>query len=584
MKQREMRKSIINLKIILVAGAMLFAPLACTDLDEEVFTSITQDEFLSTSEEFIAALGAAYGPLTNWASNQAPFSLAEVSTDEFMVGAKGPDWFDGGHWIRMHQQQWEPGDPVITDSWPEIFQGISAANRLLFQFENSDSEEAAGFINELRGLRAMYYYYLMDFYGNVPIVDSFEDETASNNADFQAGRVEAYNFIESELNAVVAGFADSRSSTPYGRIHYWVARALQAKLYINASIYKTGMPNMDETADLEAGLAAVTEIIDEGPYVLEDDYFANFEVANENSGEIIFNIVYDNVFAQGNNLAVMSLTDVVAQQRFGLGTSWNGFSTLTEFYDSYINPDVNPGPTGPGVNLNGEPVTEGITQDVRNANFIVGPQFNSDGDCIEDNPFVDPEFDRQFRGGVDGPEPPDGEGFPCVVYTPVHNELGPNGCRQCGARLGKFEFAIVTDQHQSFDYPLLRLADMILLRAEYLGRLNGYNYNTPEALALVNQIRTRAGVDPYTTLDEDLLLQERGREMWAESTRRQDLIRFPGTNGGLTRFNDWWLFKNDLTNENPDTSPTDPIRNVYPIPLAQIEANDALTQNPGYGN
>jgi hypothetical protein len=80
-------------------------------------------------------------------------------------------------------------------------------------------------------------------------------------------------------------------------------------------------------------------------------------------------------------------------------------------------------------------------------------------------------------------------------------------------------------------------------------------------------------VDDYTApLTADELIDERGREMFWEVTRRQDLIRFDGVNGGATRYNDPWNFK-DVSDEN---------KNVFPIPRDQIEANPNLNQNPGY--
>jgi len=100
-----MKNIFMYVKLLLAGVFFTVLTSACTDLEEEVFTQLTQEEFLSTPEEFTAALGAAYGPFTNWASNEAPFSMQEVSSDEFMVATKGPDWFDGGHWQRLHQNQ-----------------------------------------------------------------------------------------------------------------------------------------------------------------------------------------------------------------------------------------------------------------------------------------------------------------------------------------------------------------------------------------------------------------------------------------------------------------------------------------------
>jgi hypothetical protein len=104
------------------------------------------------------------------------------------------------------------------------------------------------------------------------------------------------------------------------------------------------------------------------------------------------------------------------------------------------------------------------------------------------------------------------------------------------------------------------------MRAEAVARKSG-NWNDPYTLAIVNQIREVHGkVAPFDMLDEDKFLAERGREMFAEAHRRQDLIRFG-------RYNNAWRFH-----------PADPSPhvNIFPIPENQINANQKLKQNPGY--
>ncbi len=102
------------------------------------------------------------------------------------------------------------------------------------------------------------------------------------------------------------------------------------------------------------------------------------------------------------------------------------------------------------------------------------------------------------------------------------------------------------------------------MKAEALANKNGYGDAT--ALALTNQIRTRAGVPIFGALTADLLLAERGREMAFEGWRRSDLIRFG-------KFNVAWQF-HDV---DADTHV-----NLLPIPYAQKNSNPNLTQNPGY--
>jgi hypothetical protein len=213
-------------------------------------------------------------------------------------------------------------------------------------------------------------------------------------------------------------------------------------------------------------------------------------------------------------------------------------------------PAQNPGPQGSvvGTDVNGTPVTG--TRDRRLSNFIVGPQFNSDG--------VTPLLD----GAAD---PADPNGAP-ITFTPYINELQPGAWRQSGARIGKYEFYRGMTGQLSNDWVIFRYADILLTKAEALARKNA-NWNEPTALALVNQIRTtHGGVDPFVTMDATKFMAERGREMFFETTRRQDMIRF-GTYNGAFRFH-----------------PADASAhvNLFPIPESVLNANQNLDQNPGY--
>jgi hypothetical protein len=89
--------------------------------------------------------------------------------------------------------------------------------------------------------------------------------------------------------------------------------------------------------------------------------------------------------------------------------------------------------------------------------------------------------------------------------------------------------------------------------------------NTAGPLVIVNDIRSKRGATPLGSVDLNNLLDERGRELYWEGWRRQDLIRFG-------KYLQPWQEK-----------PTDDPRNLlFPIPSAQLAVNDNLVQNPGY--
>lgn len=540
-----------------VTLSLLFVLSSCTDLDETINSEVTSEQFFQTDQEFISALGDAYNPLTIWGQHNGWTSMNHTSSDEGVITQKGTDWEDGGIWIRMQRHTYLWDDAEINNGWTSLFSGVNNANRLIFQFESLvesgdvSEEDAASFIAELKAVRAFYYYMLLDGWGNVPIVDSFEDapENPANSQTFQEGRTAVFEFVESELLNSVDLVSDDVNAT-YGRVNKFVVHMLLAKLYMNAEVY-TGVERYDDA------ITQLDAIIDSGNYSLVSNYADNFATNNSGSPELMFVVPYDRVFLTGFNLHHMTL-HYQNQATFNLQEQpWNGYAAMEEAYTRHIDPQSNPGPQGEVWGVEATSTEQGLdriqgTLDDRLANFVVGPQFDSQGNRLED-------------ASATSADP---NGTP-LTLTPEIIELAPNGLRQGGARVGKFEYEAGATPDLSNDYPIFRYADVLLMKAEALWRTN---QQPGEALRLVNLIRNRAGVDDYSSLDADKLIDERGREMFWEVTRRQDLIRFDGINGGETRFNDPWSFK--------DVSP--PEKNVFPIPRDQLEANENLFQNPSY--
>ncbi|HEY6975370.1 MAG TPA: RagB/SusD family nutrient uptake outer membrane protein [Chitinophagaceae bacterium] len=532
-----------------LSGLMCIA-VSCTDLDEKklLYDTVISDNFYRTDAELASAVRAAYQPLYGFGGNNHMIPLNEVTTDEMVVPQRGADWGDGGHWVRLQTHTYNATDPTPNNGWNFCYTGISTINKLLITLANSTSPSAGAFVSELKALRAIYYYWLLDMFGNVPIVTDFSNTTPPSKSD----RKTVYDFVEKELldNIDQLPKEGPQDGPYYGRVTYYVVKAALAKLYLNAQVY-TG------TAQWDKAIAACDDIINSGLYALAPNYLDNFVRNNTGSPEFIWAVPYDGVKAQGFNMDMMTLS-YLNQATYNINAQpWNGFATIQEFYQSYIDPAQNPGPQGTVVGLDpkGTPTTG--TVDKRLSNFIVGPQYASDGSVLED-------------GGADATDP-DG---PPLTFTPYINELQPNAWRQSGARIGKWQFYNGMQSSLDNDWAIFRYADILLTKAEAIARKNN-NWNDPITLATINQIRTdHGGVDPFTTLTADTFLAERAREMFAETFRRQDMIRFG-------KYNNAWRFHSADPSDNLGPNNINHL-NIFPIPETQLNANQNLTQNPGY--
>lgn len=553
-----MRKSLLLVKALIVV--MLFATFnqSCTNLDEELYGEVTPDNFFNTEEEILAALGAAYTQFGNWASGD-PFSLNCVSTDEMVVPTRGQDWDDGGEWRRLHLHSWTREDGYINGGWNFGFGGVNTANRLIYQFEvlvedgAMEADVAAAFIAELRAIRGFFYWQLIDWYGNVPLVTDFA------NAEAQPAtvpRADVYAWLVADLEEAVPLLTKDVDATTYGRMNYWAGMTLLANLYLNAEIY-TGTPQW------AAAEAACEEIINDGGFSLAGNYFDNFSAANTGTSEMIFAIPYDQVYYGGFNLAARTL-HYSSQYTYNLTAQpWNGFCTLEEFYNSYEDDDLRKGDVG---TIDGPAIKRG--------NFIAGYQYNVDG-----SPAIDAGADSNDPDGTHLNFGSIGSGEPQI------NELGPQAYRQAGVRIGKYEFELGGHPDaQNNDYAVFRLADVILMKAEAIWHQRPAD---GEVLTLVNDIRSRAGVDDLLSVDGPLsfdmaggdvaggeLFNEIGREMFSENHRRRTLIRW-----GYFDDVDLWV----LPFNNPgDILVTGEHTTLFPIHRDKIDANPNLIQNPGY--
>ena len=154
----------------------------------------------------------------------------------------------------------------------------------------------------------------------------------------------------------------------------WAALALRMKLHLNAKAW-TG------TASWDGAIADADAIMNSGLYALEANYSDNFKEENEGSTENIFVVPYDEVFAGGFNWVAMTL-HYASQNTFNLTFQpWNGYATVEDFYNSYIDPAQNPGPQGTVVK--GKTSGSG-TLDSRLSNFLVGDQGTDDSAGGED--------------------------------------------------------------------------------------------------------------------------------------------------------------------------------------------------------
>ncbi|MEX1054974.1 MAG: RagB/SusD family nutrient uptake outer membrane protein [Rhodothermales bacterium] len=517
--------------VLLTAGSILTLQ-GCTDLDEDTFGAITPDNFYNTEAEFVAALAPVYAQLRS-AGFGGYWAASEITTDEAMIPTRGTDWDDGGVHRAFHQHKWDATHGDLNGAWNDAFTGVARANTVLDNLANSTTALSSkdAFEAELRTIRAFFYYQLMDLFGGVPIVTA--PAVDPKNPPARASRQEVFEFIETELTEAMPNLIDVARGPDYGRVAKGAAQALLANMYLNAEVF-TGTVTTGGlsrgTARWQDALNMADAVINSGHYELAQNYFDNFSVGNMqaagNKYENIFSATYKAKGGLGLTHSMRMLHYTQLPQ-----SPWNGYTTLADVWKSYSDEDARK-----------KMFLVGVQREGPNAN-CVGQDCFSQGETLKDRSGNDLTFTEEapLVGATEG------DGIRVLKF-----ELDP---AQTGGDSGN-------------DYPVFRLGEMWLIRAEALNELG----RTPEAVLAVNVIRNRSNVADLNAADfnqaslRDQILTERLHELIYEAKRRQDQIRF-----GTFTSRAWH-----------EKQPSEAFRVLMPVPQPQINANGALQQNPGY--
>jgi len=360
------------------------------------------------------------------------------------------------------------------------------------------------------------YSHAVDIYGAVPLIT--ENDAVGVFFPVQKTRTEIFSYVESELKAIDGDLGAPRFS--YGHADKAAAWSLLAKMYLNAQVYTGTEHNTD-------AITYANKVIAAG-YTLEPHFKNMFTADNNLSNEMIFPIESDGLHTQGYGgmtyLVHAQIGGNMVPENYGVSSGWGGFRTTREHVALFADPSGNTDKRAQfytsGQSLN-------ITHDNNDEVFTEGYAFT--------------KFTNVTSAGVLGSDP--------------------------------------TGTFVDTDYPVFRLADIYLTYAEAVLR-GGQGGSLSQALTYVNAIRTRAydgslsGNITSGQLDLNFIIAERGRELFMESQRRTDLIRF----GVFTSASYPWQWKGGVMNGTGVSANL----NLMPIPSEQITLNPTLKQNIGY--
>ena len=466
------------------------------------------------------------------------FNANELTTDHAICC-----WGDPGI-PAFNFNQWNASHPMLEGLYNRLYFGVTICNHYLELAADEDIQKSA----EIRFLRSLYYYYLMDSWGNIPFLTQLSSEAAP-----QASRQEVYSFIEAELLEIESQLAAPKTNT-YGRVDQAAAWMLLARLYLNAEVY-TGTAQWQKASDYAAKVMNSGYGLSKQATGKWSGYQKLFMADNHENGaqvEAVLPLIQtgNQTAAYGCFFFLMQSTvhkhlKTVGGNYFGSSDApWAGNRARPDLVWKFFPNQTEEQITG----LNVEQMVA-VAGDDR---AILSSAFEG----VDDDPDLTPEKKEEERIAHLNVE--DVSKFKYGFTVAKFNNIRTDGG------------ATSDPKFNDSDFFLMRAAEAWLTYAEAETRLG----NADKAKTAIDEIRTRANASLQPSYSLDFILDEWSREFYFEGRRRIDLIR----HGKFSGNSYLWQWKGGAYNGTTFSSHL----NVFAIPDTDMNANPNLVQNPGY--
>jgi len=498
-------------KSIYLLGLSLALTSCTKDLDvlpedDDIFTA---EAFYSQPGAYERALAGVYGNLSLTGTQDAGSSflqgidagtsqygrclwyLQNLTTDEVIWSYEN----DPGT-RELQRTIWTANNPIFLGMFSRTMAEVALANEFLRQStpaklssrgvtDATQLSNIATYRQEVRVLRALAYYNMMDLFGKAPFV------TENDPLNFRGpeyNRQQLFTYIENELNAVIPDLKAPRTNV-YGRLDQAMARMILAKMYLNAEVF-IGTPKYTEC------VAQLNQVIGAG-YTLSSNYFNNFTADNHISPEMIFSLQSDGVVTQNFGPTTVMINGQVGSMEsngvsLGVGAGgWGGALRLRKQFVQKFEGSA-------------------FASDARKSAILAGSRNIDITDIANrDQGYILAKYKNVSSTGIAGPNS-------TFVDT---------------------------------DFPLFRLADAYLMYAECAVRgASGATLAQAVTYVNALRERANNGNSSANIsaadLTLDFILDERSRELHWEGHRRQDLIRFNKFTGGSYN----WAWKGNGVN------------------------------------
>ena len=480
------------------------------------------------------------------------FNLQELMTDETLWAYQ-----ENPGIAPITNMNWTKDNVRVNWAYQRLIFDINLYNFFITEQTGSLSEDK---IAEVRFLRALNYYYFLDLFRKAPFKDTFND-----NLPTEKSGKDLYEWLDNELTTIeplMAEVGAYNNSENFGRADRGAAYALHARLALNSAVYTDG-----QVKDYQKAIDYCDKIINSGKYDLsrvakngysgyQQLFMGDNDCNPEAMKEIIFPIRQDGVKtrAYAGTSYLVNASTISGMPYASTSDPWKCLFARVDLVKKFFpNEDI---PKATDGDLLSKPSKDQVIAKDNEMGISTADVVAKAND--------DRALFYMGVGGCDGKvrtltpgdaitSPLNGASF--VKWTNLHAD----GTAQ---------------HHQKFsdtDFPVFRLAEIYLTRAEAKYRLNG----SQDGLEDILKVQDRANRQiKASSVDEQTLIDEWCREFYMEGRRRSDLVRF----GLFTGSKYLWSFKGGAEKGQGVGQKYD----IYPIPGDEIKNNPNMTQNPKY--
>ncbi|MBO9701478.1 MAG: RagB/SusD family nutrient uptake outer membrane protein [Sporocytophaga sp.] len=458
--------------IYLIFAASLFSSCKKEFLDKKPQVSVVDENFYKTDQDMIAAINAAYDPLTMESDRLGqqfclPFLFGDVVSDDALKGGSGdPDQVNFDYFEKFDGKS---SFPELLLVWQKNYTGIYRANLVLQFAPKSNASETTKnrVMAEAKFLRAYYHFELVKMFGDVPVVTKVlnPDEYTLEKSP----KADVYKQIEADLTEALV--LPNKGQIELGRATKGAALALLARV----QLYQT----RDNSAKWSEVLKNAEAVINSGIYDLETDYSTIHSLAKENGIESVFEIQFTaGVAGRGGD----------NNSNWGSGNEGTFFNVMTRGRDN----------GGWGFNC----PTKSLLDEFKKEKT------------------KDDKEDPRLKATIIQ----DGDLVGTEVYKASASNYPFTGT-YCRKYVESDKLSLLNPSDGPSNYRIIRFADVLLMAAEAANELG----QSENALKYLNRVRARVNMADKTETNKDLLRdiiwRERRVELALEGHRFFDLVR-----------------------------------------------------------